>query len=285
MKKVNTKELIKVSERRNSNNYVSNDKKWLYKFPTTCLKNAIDDYKKEVEKTNIVLSLGIMTPKIGDIIEDENGNIGIEYEYIEDKISFSRAVSENPDKVDEYMKEFSKIAKAVHNTNCNNDKIRKITDIIKEDLVIRKNIYNDKRIKVINNVLNTIEDTDTFLHLDFQPGNYIMAKNTNYIIDLLTICKGNSIFDIGMFYYLYHNISEAGTKKLSRCDKDLSEKMWECFIKHYYDFKSEKEIDDFNEYIKPYATLSSIALDVFMPFEHVRQYIDKNFENIMYNYL
>lgn len=83
---------------------------------------------------------------------------------------------------------------------------------------------------------------------------------------------------------MYHNISETGTKKLSRCDKNLSEKMWRCFIKYYYDFKSEKDTDDFNEYIKPYAILSAIALDVFIPLEHVQQYIDRNFENIMYNY-
>lgn len=63
MKKVNTKNLIKISERRNSNVYMSNDKKWLYKFPTTYLKNEIDDYKKVIEKANIVLSLGIKTPK------------------------------------------------------------------------------------------------------------------------------------------------------------------------------------------------------------------------------
>lgn len=285
MKKVNTKVLTKISERRNSNVYVSNDKKWLYKFPTTCLENEIDHYKKDIEKTNYILSLGIKTPKIGDIIEDENGNIGLEYEYIKNKISFSRAVSENPDKVDEYMKELAKITKPLHNIKCNNDKIRKITDIIKEDLVIRKDIYNDERIKVINNILNTIEDTDTFLHLDFQPGNYIMSNDDRYIIDLFTICKGNSIYDIGTFYYLYHNISENGTKNLSRCDKNLSEKMWRHFIKHYYNFNGEKEVDVFNEYIKPYAILSAIALDMFIPLEHVQQYIDKNFENIMHKYL
>lgn len=281
MKKVIVKNLIVLSKRRNSISYLSTDKKWIYKFVLNAASNKEDNYKNNIALTNIITSFGIKTPKVGEIIEDENGNIGLEYEYLESKISLSHAVAEDPSKVEKYMKSLSDIGKRIHSISCDDARIVSINDLIEKDLIKRKNIYNGSRVRIVHKLMDMVEDTNTILHLDFQPGNYIMSKDDIYMIDIGSLCKGNEIYDLGVFYYLYHNISDEGAKRLSRCERDLSEKMWRSFVKYYYDFKTEKEIDDFNEYIKPYAILSAIAIDIYMPIESVVEYIDTNFEKIM----
>ena len=93
------------SERRNSASYMSPDKKWMAKFFTEATASIEDELVNEMEVTRKAISIGIKTPKVDDICELSNGKKGIIYEYIEGKRSIARAISEEPDKLDEYIKD------------------------------------------------------------------------------------------------------------------------------------------------------------------------------------
>lgn len=291
MKEINKKDLKELSKRKNSETFITNDNKWIIKFDHTFSESRNNNYEKEIFSTNFLRSLNVPTPEVGEIVKDKEGDLGLEYEYIEDKVSFSRAVSKNPEKIEEYMIRFSELAKKIHSTNINKNNIKtdikgckyilSIEELINQTLEKRKNIYTEDRVNKIKNIMSNIEKTNNLLHLDFQPGNYIMSKKGDFMIDLQTISYGNPLYDIGLFYYLYHYISEEGLKAVSRCEKDLAIKMWRTFIKYYYNFINEKEIDDFEEKIRPISILSAIAVDNYIHHDSIQEYIDKNFENLI----
>lgn len=84
------------------------------------LYNASAPYEiivNELELAHKVYNLGIATPKPGDFVTDGNGRYGIRFERIVNKISFSRAVGNEPQRVEEFAREFARMCLQLHNTH------------------------------------------------------------------------------------------------------------------------------------------------------------------------
>ena len=81
------------SNRKNSQSYVSADKKWMVKFPTEMSERDDGGMEKEKEFTIRALEVGIKTPKVGDVVELPDGRRGLIYEMIENKSSIARAIA------------------------------------------------------------------------------------------------------------------------------------------------------------------------------------------------
>lgn len=260
MKQIEIEKLIDLSERGNSKTYITKDKKWVIKFASSDAGNTLEDYEKRQRNSKIAESLEIKTPKVGDIVVNKDGSYGLEYEYIEDKKSYARMVCENPEKVEEYMKDLAVFVKENHNKAVDKKSLLSIEEVVEKTMNENSDIFDETRKEKIKRTMSKIDNTGTFLHLDLQSGNYILSKKGTMIIDLDTICYGNPIYDLAFFYNIYHLLQKEHIEKISRCSVDLADKMWRFFIKHYKGFNTEKEIEEYNEYIKPYAFISSVAM-------------------------
>lgn len=278
IRQVNIDNLKLLSKRGNSKTYISEDNKWAIKFATDDAGNTLDDYKRRQFCSQIIENLHINTPKVRDIVCDADGNLALEYEYIEDKISYARKVSNNPENVEDYMKNLTTFIKNIHNTKVVKEDLKSVEEMIEQTLRENVDIFDKERRIKIEKTISKIENTETLLHLDLQPANYILSKKGTMMIDLDTICYGNPIYDLAFFYYIYHFIRPESIELLSRCSTDIADKMWRFFIKHYKKLDSEKEIDDFNEYIVPYSIISAIAMLSIIKKDGVKKFVAENFD-------
>lgn len=259
------------SERLNSKSYVSADRKWMLKLGGATVDNNIESLEHDREATMKALEVGVKTPKVGDIVETKDGALGLIYEYIDGKKSIARAMSEDLDNIDYYAKRFAKISKDMHSKICDpknfeSMKERTITQIKEKDILTEA--QKERAYKLID----TIEDKNNFLLGDFQPANFIITKDEEYVIDLRTIAYGNVDYDIANFYYFSHRFSLEGTERVFHCDQKYVQMMWDNFIKYYFEVQSEKAVKEITE---KYAKLSLVCFFELFKFLEVRP----NFRN------
>lgn len=240
------------SERRNSKSYMSADKKWMVKFGTEFAKATLESLEHEMDVTKKALEVGVKTPKVDDIIELPSGELGLIYEYIEGKKSIARAAGEEPEKIDYYMKRFAHISKDMHSKTCDPSKFESIEDRVREQ-VSKRDILTEAQKEKAYKLLDSIEKKNNFIHGDFQTGNFIIAGDQEFVIDLGNIAYGNPDYDIACFYYFCHYFPTYVTDRLFHCEKKYLQVMWRSFIKYYYDTTDEKVLDELTKKFAKYA--------------------------------
>ena len=221
-----------------------------------------------------VYDIGIPTPKPGKYVVTEDGRYGILFHRIPNKVSYSRAVSDHPEKVQQYAEEFAQMCQQLHaiqidTTQFENVKVRyhKLLD----ENPFFTTLEKDKLIRFIDGV----PDTDTALHGDLQFSNAIFADGKRYFIDLGDFCYGNPLFDIGMVYLTCNLSEESFIKETFHMEKAVSIKFWEAFACAY--FGKERSLKDIEEEIKPYAGLKTLIIerDVQSPMPNIRRALVK----------
>ena len=268
------------SDRRNSKSYVSADKKWMVKFGTEFTKATVETLQREMELTKKALEVGVKTPKVDDIVELPDGEVGLIYEYIEGKKSIARAVGEDTDNLDYYMKRFAHISKDMHSKTCDKSKFDSIAERTKTE-VKKWDILNDAQKEKALELLDGIEDKNNFIHGDFQTGNFILAQDDEFVIDLSTIAYGNPDYDVACFYFFTHYFPPFVTDRIFHCEQKYLDPMWQSFIKYYFDTTDEKVLKEINEKFAKYGLICFFSLFKFVkPDETINMAVDAHFNRL-----
>ena len=131
--------------------------------------------ESELCKAEKVYKAGIPTPRPGEFVTDGNGRYGIRFERIVGKKSFARAISDNPENVETYARDFAAMCRQLHETHLDTSEFPSIKDV---DLrLLEQNPYftEDEKVKV-KAFIESIPDCDTAIHGDLQYGNAIMVN-------------------------------------------------------------------------------------------------------------
>ena len=268
------------SERRNSRSYMSADKKWMVKFGTEFAKNTMESLEKERELSLKALEVGVKTPKVDDIVELPDGELGLIYEYIEGKKSIARAAGEDVDNIDYYMKRFAHISRDMHSKTCDKSKFESIAERTRKQIE-RFDILNPSQKEKAYKLLDGIEEKSNFVHGDFQTGNFILSKDDEFVIDLSAIAYGNPDFDIACFYFFLHYFPSFVTDRLFHCDYKYLSVMWSSFIKYYYETTDEKALKEISDKFAKYALVCFFHLFKFIqPDEVIDKIMDENFDRL-----
>ena len=204
-----------------------------------------------------VFDAGIATPEPGDYVTDGE-RYGIRFRRIVGKLSYARAVGENPDKTEQYAQEFAQMCKELHAVHVDTSEFECVKDryyrLLSENPFFTRQ-EKDKLVKFIADV----PDCDTAIHGDLQFGNGIFVGDKRYFIDLGDFCWGNPLFDLGMVWLTCEFNQESFTKEAFHMDNATASRFWKAFAPAY--FGADRPLADIEAELLPFVGLKTIIVE------------------------
>lgn len=256
MKTIDVNNWDLFSERAYSRSYMSKDGLFMLKTVNADDQSAAAYLKEEYDVDCIANQLGIPTAKVYDFVKTTNNEVGIIFDYIKDKISCSRAISQEPERLEEYVKLFTASVKKMHSIEANTSLIPSFTSRVFSGLDATR-IFNDKEKALLKERLLKLPSDNKCLHGDLTLSNVVHSPSGDYIIDLGNLSYGSPMYDVAFFYYLTMFLPEDLPQKFFHFDMSTLKKCWEVYAKEYFGSNDLREIE---EYLKPYAKFAGLPV-------------------------
>ena len=205
-----------------------------------------------------VYAAGIPSPEPGDYVVTEDGRYGIRFRRIPNKTSYSRAVGEHPEKVEQYAREFAEMCLQLHATHVDTTQFENVKDRYLRLLAENPFFTADEKTKIAK-FIASVPDTDTAIHGDLQFSNAVFNETGRYFIDLGDFCYGHPYFDVAMLYLCCILDVEAYISEYFHMDKPTAVKFWKAFVPAY--FGKNRSINDIENKIRPYAGLKTLIIE------------------------
>lgn len=230
--------------------------------PTIMLKlyfpGKIQQPLDEMKLAQKVFDLGIPTPEPGEYVVTEDGRYGIRFRRIADKVSYSRAVGDHPEKVQQYAEEFAQMCLQLHSTHVDTSQFENVKDRYYR-LLEENPFFTTHEKDKLGKFIADVPERDTAIHGDLQFSNAIFVGSQRYFIDLGDFCYGYPLFDVGMLYLCCLLDGEEYIREYFHMDKPTAVRFWECFAPAY--FGKDRSLKDIEEEIRPFAGIKTLTIE------------------------
>ena len=208
-----------------------------------------------------VYAAGIPTPEPGDLVTDGKMT-GIRFRRIEGKKSYSRACGDQPERTEEYAREFAQLCKKLHATHVDTTQFESVKDRLYAILAANPFFTNEQKRK-IHDFIAAAPDADTAIHGDLQFSNGIFVEKdgirTPYFIDLGDFCYGYPLFDIGMVYLCSFLNDETWTQEVFHMTNATAQRFWKAFAPEY--FGPDADLNEIEKTVRIYAGLKTLIIE------------------------
>lgn len=255
-------------------------------YPTDTIYQELDVARK-------VYELGVPSPEPGELVTDGT-RIGIRFRRIVGKRSYSRMLADEPERVEEFSREFARACKGVHNTECPYGVFPEAKPQFLH-LLEADRAFNDSQKQVFADFINSIPDSSTALHGDMHIGNVLSTLPVNapltdphkiFFIDLGYFSRGFPLLDLGMTRNICLTADEEFRVHDFHITGDLTRRVWEYFVDEYFFaedclaeryFGKGQTFDSVSESLRPYECCKHLLVEFnlgFMPPNYVRHIRD-----------
>ena len=208
-----------------------------------------------------VYNMGIPTPEPGDLITDGE-RLGIRFKRLVGKKSYSRACGDNPERTEEYAREFAQLCKKLHAVHVDTTQFENVKDRLYAMLEANPDFTPEQKQK-IHDFIAAAPEADTAIHGDLQFGNGIFVEENgvrkSYFIDLGDFCYGYPMFDIGMVYLCCCLNDEAWTMEVNHMSNATAARFWDAFAEEY--FGPDANMEEVMKEVKIYAGLKTLVVE------------------------
>ncbi|MBR3936412.1 MAG: phosphotransferase [Bacteroidaceae bacterium] len=227
-------------------------------YSTELEKMGLDEY----ERARKVYDLGLPCPEPGQLVRTTDNRVGIQFKRIHGKLSYARALSIHPERMEQYAAEFAELCKKLHSTTPPPGLFPTFKDQSRQYITENPFLTDEERSGILH-FIDSQPDADTALHGDLHIGNVIFDdKGQKYLIDLSEFSTGSHMFDLGIIYLQCCFIPNEVEMELYHITKDVSVPFWNLFIKNY--IGPDTDVEEFNKQILPYALLRILCVEKMM---------------------
>jgi len=232
--------------------------------PTVMMKLYFRNFEaaeKELELAQKVYKIGIPTPEPGDLVTDGK-QVGIRFRRMEGKRSYSRACGDEPERTEEYAREFAQLCKKLHATHVDTTMFESVKDRFYKMLEDNPDFTPEQKQK-IHDFIAAAPDADTALHGDLQFGNGIFVEKDGvrkqYFIDLGDFSYGYFMFDLGMVYLCCCLNDEQWTMEVNHMSNATARRFWDAFAREY--FGPDADLEQIEKEVKIYAGIKTLMVE------------------------
>jgi len=248
-------------------------------YNTSYSKDAIFLEQEVAQK---VYELGVPSPQPGELVTDGE-RIGILFHRIVGKRSFSRALADEPERVEEYTREFARACKKLHSIECAKGDFPDAKEQFLSLLASDK-YYTPAEKEKFTKFINGLPDSPTVLHGDMHIGNLLTTLPVGapigdphelYFIDLGYFARGFSLIDLGMLQNICLFADEEFRFHDMHVHGDLTVKVWDYFVDEYF-FASDnlaaryfgegESFDSINDKLKPFCAMKLLLVQFNLGF-------------------
>ena len=213
--------------------------------------------EQEKRTAQAAFLMGIPTPMPGEMVCTADGRRGCSFERLANKRSFFRAVSQEPERLEEFAVRFARMAKKLHATPCDKAVFPSYRE--KMSKIIRSlDVLTDAEKKKLLDFLYSVEDTGMCIHGDLHAGNAITDGTIDLFIDMGDFAYGNPIFDLGGIFLQPKILPEERTMRAFHISNDMYRQFWTFFAKEYFDADTPEKLTAVERMMMPYAAYQAL---------------------------
>ena len=201
---------------------------------------------------------GVPTPRPMDFVTDGNGRFGLLFEKIKNKKSFARAVSEEPQQVEHYARQFAQMCLDLHATILEKSQFPSAKNRYLK-MLDENPFFTSIERQWTRNFIKNIPDTYTALHGDLQFGNALLSDSGNYFIDLGDFAYGHPYIDLGKMLLCSCFASPDFIKECFHLETSTAKEFWKFFVQGY--FGNDADLESVTKMIRPYAELATLQVE------------------------
>ena len=178
-----------------------------------------------------VYEMGIPTPEPYRLVTDGE-RYGAEYELIKNKRSFTRIISEEPERLEEISLNFAKLSRELHTCKANTARLRSFKQTLIRFYQEKDRVPEEFKRRALA-FIEKVPEADTCLHGDLQIGNIITNGDRTLWIDVGEFSYGLPEWDLGIMWTMTHNMKADRTDYLFHITPETFTKHWDIFLPAY----------------------------------------------------
>jgi uncharacterized protein (TIGR02172 family) len=189
--------------------------------------------KQELEVAKHVISLGVPTPRVFNMVRVGDG-YGQLVENIKGKKSLARICADAPSCIAEAASTLATLGRQLHTTPCDTDYFPSRKELALKGIEIIELVPEEDKAKM-RQFAESLKDETTCTHGDFHMGNLIISGDGNpYWIDLGWFGHGSAMFDFGHLFLICHVYSKFPQAcDIFHMEVEQLKTFWDACVKSY----------------------------------------------------
>ena len=246
--KINLEDYVRTGEGGTAVSYTHKTRNTLAKLYNPGFES--DRAAAEFLTARTVFEMGIPTPEPYRLVTDGE-RFGAEYELIRNKRSFTRIISEEPERLEGVSLAFAKAARELHAHKADTARLRSYKEVLTRFYQEKDLVPEDYKRRALA-FLEKVPEADTCLHGDLQIGNIITDGNRTLWIDVGEFSYGVPQWDISILWTMAHNMKADRSMNLFHITPETFNKHWNIFLPAYLGTTDPGELEAYTKRLLPF---------------------------------
>ncbi len=172
--------------------------------------DALAEIERERKLARTALVLGIPTAIPFDVVRVGN-TYGSVFELLNAK-SFSKLISAEPNRIDEYVSLFVELLKKIHATEVDRNELEDMKKVALGWATYLKDYLPAEQSEKLLALISAVPERNTMIHGDYHTNNVEMQNGEVLLIDMDTLSFGHPIFELASMYLGFVGFGEHDPK-------------------------------------------------------------------------
>lgn len=248
-KQINLNDYVQTGEGGTSLTYTHKTRPTMAKLFN--LVNEAELAEKEFLTARAVFEMGITTPEPLQLVTDGERR-GVEYELISNKRSFTRIISQEPERLEEISLAFARMVRELHGMKADTARFTSVKERLRRFYQEKGDKVTDEYKEHALNFIDKSPDADTCLHGDLHIGNVITDGQRSLWIDLGQFSYGEPEWDLAWMWTLCNQMDGKRSDFILHVTPETLKAHWNIFLPAYLGTDDKATIGDYTRRLMPY---------------------------------